>query len=224
MEHKTHLNEGTKGDLPTVGWGLLHHESSNCTNSFIATCRYNTVFQATDVMVREAGSLGYSSYRTRECCCAGLFNSVDDIFPAQARLASIVCPRVRWCTVTFGTVLATHLLKGKKMQIACDIMVSWPSIFAMSPLPLLSFFHYFFLFFGVIKRASVHCFMYHIDRKTIITGQLNVDFKWFVNQCILFGLYATSHAYIQTALQIENVLFTSVIYWYITCLGAHPGL
>lgn len=165
------LNEDTKGDLPTVGWGLLHHESSNCTNLVIATCSYDTVFQATDVMVREAGSLGYSSYQTRERCCAGLSNSVDDILPAQARLASIVCPRVRWCTVTFGTVLATHLLKSKKMQIACDIMVSWPSIIAMSPLPPLSFFHYFlFYFWGVIKRASVHCFMYHINRKQYSPG------------------------------------------------------
>lgn len=147
------LNEDTKGDLPTVGWGLLHHESSNCTNLVIATCSYDTVFQATDVMVREAGSLGYSSYQTRERCCAGLSNSVDDILPAQARLASIVCPRVRWCTVTFGTVLATHLLKSKKMQIACDIMVSWLSIIAMSPLPPLSFFHYFlFYFWGWLKE------------------------------------------------------------------------
>lgn len=37
-------------------------------------------------------------------------------------------------------------------------------------------------------------------------------------------LYVTSHAHIQTALQIENVLFASVIYWYITCLGAYAGL
>lgn len=165
------LNEDTKGDLPTVGWGLLHHESSNCTNLVIATCSYDTVFQATDVMVREAGSLGYSSYRTRERCCAGLSNSVDDILPAQARLASIVCPRVRWCTVTFGTVLATHLLKSKKNANClwhngflalyhCDVTTSPPFIFPL----------FFILFWGVIKRASVHCFMYHINRKQYSPG------------------------------------------------------
>lgn len=149
-----------KDDLTTAGWGLLHHESSKCTNLFIATHSNNTVFKwAKEIMLakQQPRPWSFSGYLTSHCCCGAVCNTVDDIFETQARLALIDCPWVRWCTVTFGTVLATCLLKGKKMQITTDIMILlalylWGRLSKMLPLTL---FHSPISFL-IFERASAH--------------------------------------------------------------------
>lgn len=49
----------TKDDLTKVGWGLLHHESSNCTNLLIAPHSYNSV------LVSQSNSAGQKKRAAR---------------------------------------------------------------------------------------------------------------------------------------------------------------